>query len=281
MREPRSYCLLMMVLLMWQSPPANAADAGIQQAAPLSSPSPAATPAALHTAPAVVEDKAVHDTRVQIVAETSAVIGAPMSGRLEYFPLRDGERFEKNAVIARFDCSEQNGALAKAKAAYTGKSSIFSTHQKLQKLGTSSALEYQTAQAASAEAKADLEVAQSAADHCEVKAPFAGRVAAVSVRNEQFVQTGAPLLEILSDSSLELQMILPSAWLSWIKPGTPFDITVDETGRSYHAEITRLSGKVDAVSQSIKAYGKLTNPAPELLPGMSGRTSLTTPQAKP
>ena len=104
-----------------------------------------------------------------------------------------------------------------------------------------------------------------------------GRVGAIMVREFQHVSEGAPLLEILDDRNLEMELIVPSRWLAWLKPGLRFTVAVDETGHSYKAEIFRLSGKVDAVSQSIKVYGRLVEPAPELLPGMSGKAQLTPP----
>ena len=97
--------------------------------------------------------------------------------------------------------------------------------------------------------------------------------------NFQFVGVGAPLIEILSDKDLDLELIVPSLWLTWLKPGVPFDVAIDETGKTYPAKITRLSGKVDAVSRSIKIYGKIDNPADTLLPGMSGRALLSPPPA--
>jgi membrane fusion protein, multidrug efflux system len=230
------------------------------------------------TQPKETGKTARHDIRVQIVAETSAVIGAPMSGRLQYFPLRDGERFDNASLLARFACKEQEGMLDKAHAIFSGKKAVLATSQKLKQLGTASVLDYQVASSAVAEARADVETAEAVVSHCVVTAPFAGRVSNVFVRNHQFVQLGAPLLEVLSDTALELQIILPSSWLAWVKTGTKFDIEVDETGKRYHAEVTRFSGKVDAVSQSIKVYGKILDAAPELLPGMSGSALITPPQ---
>ena len=52
-------------------------------------------------------------------------------------------------------------------------------------------------------------------------------------------------------------------------------MTLNETNKSYQAEITRLGGKVDPVSQTIKVYGRIIDKAAELLPGMSGAVELT------
>ena len=218
-----------------------------------------------------------HDIRVQVVAHAAASLGSPMSGRLGEFPLRDGDRFQQGQVLARFVCGEQEGSLAHARALLTEKREILSTNSKLHSLGTGSGLEFHVAAAQVEEAVAEVQTAAAQVDNCTVKAPFPGRVANVSARPYQFVGISQPLLEILDDRALDLELIVPSRWLSWLRPGTPFAVTIEETGRAYGATIERMSGKVDAVSQSIKAYGRLTDPAPDLLAGMSGRAALEPP----
>lgn len=218
------------------------------------------------------------DIHVQVVARVAANLGAPMSGRLIEFPLRDGDRFDNGQLLARFDCGEQEGALAKAKALLREKREVLSTNSKLHSLGTSSGLEYQVAAAQVEEANADVQTVTAQVSHCMVKAPFAGRVASVTERAFQFVNLGAPLMEILDDRNLDLELIVPSRWLTWLTIGTKFTVSIDETATTYDAVVDRLAGKVDAVSQSIKLFGKLTRPSPQLLAGMSGRAMFERPQ---
>lgn len=217
------------------------------------------------------------EIRVQLVAETSATIGAPMSGRLAQFPLRDGDRFKQGQVIARFNCAEKESALAHARAVFDGRKTVNDSKQRLHALGTSSEVEYKVAQADEEQAAADLKTAQTLVDTCVVAAPFSGRVSATYTHNFQFLQTGAPMLDVLSDHNLDLELIVPSLWLTWLKPGSPFNVAIDESGKTYPATITRLSGKVDAVSRSIKVYGHIDSPPDTLLPGMSGRAIFTPP----
>jgi membrane fusion protein (multidrug efflux system) len=224
-----------------------------------------------------VGDADSRDVRVQVVAETSTTIGAPMAGRLVQFSLKDGDRFAEGQILAKFDCAEREGSLTHARAVLTGKRYILENKQQLRALGTGSDVEYQVAAADAQEAAADVAIAQTLVAECTVAAPFAGRVSGISVHNYQFVAAGAPLLDILNDRDLELEMILPSRWLAWLKLGTAYTVAIDETGRTYPAMLVRMSGKVDAVSRSIKVYGKLDQPAPDLLPGMSGRALLQPP----
>lgn len=220
---------------------------------------------------------AAPEVRAQVVAETSTTIGAPMSGRLNQFPLHDGERFKQGQVIARFVCAEKESTLMHARAVYDGRKTVNDSKQRLRALGTSSEVEYKVAESDEEEAAADVKTAQTVVDDCTVAAPFTGRVSAVYTHNFQFLQTGAPMLDVLSDKDLNVEMIVPSMWLTWLKPGSAFNVAIDETGKSYPATLVRLSGKVDAVSRSIKVYGRIDNPPDTLLPGMSGRALFTPP----
>ncbi|WP_297350995.1 efflux RND transporter periplasmic adaptor subunit [Paraburkholderia sp.] len=220
---------------------------------------------------------AAPEVRAQVVAETSTTIGAPMSGRLSQFPLHDGERFKQGQVIARFVCAEKESTLVHARAVYDGRKTVNDSKQRLRALGTSSEVEYKVAESDEEEAAADVKTAQTVVDNCTVAAPFTGRVSAVYTHNFQFLQTGAPMLDVLSDKNLNVEMIVPSMWLTWLKPGSAFNVAIDETGKSYPATLVRLSGKVDAVSRSIKVYGRIDNPPDTLLPGMSGRALFTPP----
>jgi membrane fusion protein, multidrug efflux system len=229
------------------------------------------------TMPAQDSSPKLRDIRVQIVARTSAVLGAPMAGRLAEFPLRDGDRFKKDQLVARFDCAVQQGALARTRAVLEEKRHVMDTNQRLRQLGTSSGMEFGVAEAQLHVAMADVATTGAIVDKCVLRAPFSGRAAGALVHENQFVTEGAPLIELLSDKELEVQMIVPSLWLSWLRTGAAFDIAVIETNRTYHAELTRISSKVDAISQSINVYGRITNPTDDLLPGMSGRALLSPP----
>ncbi len=207
---------------------------------------------------------------VQIVARATAPLAAPMSGQLVAFPFRDGDRIEAGKVLARFNCAQQEAIHVRARAELTKREDLLATQTRLKALNAYSKAEFSQAQNDVAVAKAELAVAQTGVDNCQVTAPFDGRVAGVSVRNFQFVQAGAPLIDLIDDGEIELEMVVSSMLLSWLKPGTPVRIHVGETQRDYDARITRVSGKVDAASQTIKVYGVLVGDAPGVLPGMSG-----------
>jgi multidrug efflux pump subunit AcrA (membrane-fusion protein) len=105
---------------------------------------------------------------------------------------------------------------------------------------------------------------------CSIAAPFAGRVAKRHVAAHQYVTPGVPLLDILETGQLELQMIVPSKWLAWLKPGAAFTVQVEELGKSFPAKVQRLGAQIDPVSQTVAVFGVMDGSHAGLLPGMSG-----------
>jgi membrane fusion protein, multidrug efflux system len=207
---------------------------------------------------------------VQVTARSTATIAAPMAGQLIEFPAADGDAITEGQVLARFNCAQQEAMYARARAELVKRQDILSTQKSLKALNAYSKSDYVVAQNDVEVAKADLALAQTSVDNCTIKAPFSGRVAGAPVRNFQFVQAGAPLLDVVDDRDLELEFIVPSVWLVWLKIGAVAQVQVSETQQTYDAKVTRISGKVDAASQTIKIYGRIDGDTSSLLPGMSG-----------
>jgi multidrug efflux pump subunit AcrA (membrane-fusion protein) len=77
-----------------------------------------------------------------------------------------------------------------------------------------------------------------------------------------------------------LEFIAPSKWSPWLLRNYRFQITVDETGRSYPAKVTRVGARIDSISQTFKVAAVIDGDYPELAPGMSGTLDIQAPQAK-
>jgi membrane fusion protein (multidrug efflux system) len=213
--------------------------------------------------------------RAQIKARESTQIASEMAGKINYLKIRDGERFNAGDVLVGFNCSQEEAQLNKAKATLEKKQKTHQVDKKLEKLKSISKLELEVAKAEEAEAKADVQVAEAIMEKCTIRAPFAGKVVDVTARAYQSVRPGDPLLEIISEKNLEVEFMAPSKSLPLLKPDNTFKVKLDETGHTHKAVIVRLGGRVDPVSQTIKAYGRIIDNTAEILPGMSGAIELT------
>jgi len=237
----------------------------------------ASPPARAQPADAPLVRALAPEIRAQVTPRRSTVIAAEIAGKIAELPLRDGDRFAEGDRLVGFDCAVNRNRLARAKAAHEKLQRIHETKSRLNEMRSVGLLEVDVAAAELAEAEAEMGLMRIMVERCTITAPFPGRVSAVHAKRFQFVGEGEPLLEILDDSTLEVEIIVPSPWLAFIAPGFGFQILLDETGRSYPAKVTRLSGRVDPVSQSIRVYGEITGSHAELMAGMSGRALISPP----
>lgn len=221
------------------------------------------------------------EIRAQLRARQHATLAAEMSGKITDLPVRDGESFRKGDRLVGFDCAAQRARQDQAAAAAQAATAKREVSGKLSQLNSISQLEVATAASGEAQAKAELALAGVLVQRCTIAAPYDGRVAGVEVQRYAFATEGAALISIYETGLFDIEMIVPSGWLSWLKPGLAFRLRVEETGSDHEAEITRLSGAVDPVSQSVRVYGRIKGETGTLRPGMSGSVVLTPPSTPP
>ncbi len=218
------------------------------------------------------------ELRAQLSPVRSTILSAEIPGKIDDLTVREGDRFTEGQRLVALDCGLHRARLDKAVAQEQAARRNFEVKVRLDRLRSISALELDTAAAELAAAEAESAVMRILTERCEIPAPFTGRVVEVKVKRHQYVAEGQELIEILDDRALEVEVMVPSRWLGWLAPGAPFTLRVDETGRDYPASVTRLSARIDPVSQSIKIFGTVSEGHDDLLPGMSGAARFTPPQ---
>lgn len=239
-------------------------------------PKPPPPPATTASAPANAGLEK-REIRAQLMPRRYTTLAAEIGAKVSHLPIPEGGSFRAGQTLIGFDCSLQQAQLNKARAALGAAEKTWNANKRLNELNSVGKVELEVSEAEVAKAKAEVASNTAVIAKCAVPAPFAGRVAEQKVREQQYVQPGQPLLEILDDSVLELEFIVPSRWLAWLKPGYGFQVKIDETGRIYPAKVQRLGARVDPVSQSVKLSAAIDGKFPELIAGMSGRVTLTPP----
>lgn len=199
-----------------------------------------------------------------------AVLHAQVQGRISELPYKEGQRFKKGHMLVQLDCDKYRAELAVAVAEHEVKDKVYKNNLELGKLNAISKVELDTSEAEAKKASAAIRVATVNVKGCKITAPFGGRVVSVMVNEHENVFPNDKLISLLDDSSLEIELVLPSSSLSWLKRRSPFTFMVDETRRSYPALVKEIGAEVDAASQTIKVMGMFKKSPPEVLAGMSG-----------
>lgn len=208
---------------------------------------------------------------------TTAVISSEISAQIEALNFKAGERFKKGDVLVEFDCAYYLAELAAARADAEYNKMQLENQQQLFKLNANSKIEVDLAAVDLKKARANVNVRNITVSRCKIKAPYNGRVIESQVNQYESVAKDQELLSILNDEMLEIEVIVPSNWLNWLKPSIIFDFLVDETGVAYPAEVVQLGAVVDPVSQTIPIKGVFKNKV-NVLSGMSGSAIFQIPE---
>jgi len=172
--------------------------------------------------------------------------------------------------LIAFDCSVKNAEASAARAAFQAAKAEYQSNLELQERSAVGELDVQLAKAKMNEGQAMWAAAKGRTKNCVIKAPFDGKVAALSVNEHEISTPDKPIMKIVGNKELELRLIVPSAWLSWLKADAPFTFQIDETSKEYIVSVTRIGAEIDAVSGTIEIFGKFTEDFADVLPGMSG-----------
>ncbi|MDH3209759.1 MAG: efflux RND transporter periplasmic adaptor subunit [Burkholderiaceae bacterium] len=219
------------------------------------------------------------DIRAQLVPRRYTTLAAEIEAKINRVTVQEGAAFKQGQVLVGFDCSLPQAQFNRARAVLAGAERTWAANQRLAELNAIGKVELDVSQVEVMKNQAEVAITSAVLAKCTVIAPFSGRVAEQRVRDQQYVQAGQPLLEIIDDSTLELKFLVPSKWLAWVKPGHAFQVLIDETMRSYPAKVLRVNARVDPVSQTVKLVAAIDGRFPDLIAGMSGQVDLASPPA--
>ncbi|GKW14417.1 hypothetical protein PEC301937_03670 [Pectobacterium carotovorum subsp. carotovorum] len=213
-----------------------------------------------------------------LVPLDQATLSSDLPGRIVEMPFKEGETFKKGDVLVRFDCAIYQAQLSASQAAARAAEAELSQNQQLAQLKSVGKHAVALSAAHLAQAQAESQVYQIQVNRCRINAPFDGQVVKRRAQTFESVAQGAPVLDVVNNRRLEINLLVSSRLLSVLKTGLPFTFTPDETGKALQATVTRLGARIDESSQTIGLTGTLAHPDQSLIAGMSGTAQF--PEAK-
>ena len=204
-----------------------------------------------------------------VTSGQEAVIASRMTALITAMPLDAGQSFGKGQLLASFDCSQMKAQLSAANAAAAAYRKTYDTNVELDQYKAIGTNEVAVSKANLGKASAEAQAIQAGIGQCAIYAPFSGTVVERTAHPHDVAASGQPLMKIQGAGDLEVELIIPSSWLTWVKPGTPFTFSIEETGGSVSGRIARLGAAVDPVSKTMRVTGAIEVQG-TVVPGMSG-----------
>jgi len=211
-----------------------------------------------------------HEARVLIRASNRIEYRNEIIAPLKEVAFLEGHQFKQGDTLVSFDCARYEAEEAAAKASVNAALIEYKTKRRLHKHQAAGKNEVALAAANASEAQAQLEVQKARNQSCKFNAPFDGRVVELNARAYEFPPSDKPIIVIINDSKLEMELIVSSQWLRWLTPKTAFEVSIDETGETGTGQIDRIAAEVDPVSQTVKLIASFMDKPASVLAGMSG-----------
>lgn len=203
-------------------------------------------------------------------AVDEAWLSSDIGAAIDKLPLKEGEAFKKGDLLISFDCAATEAQLAAASAKLQVENITLKNHKQLKAHNAIGQFDVDIAKARVDQSSAERNAIAVVAKRCDLFAPFDGKIAQLGVHLFEVPERNARMMQILDLTAMEVDMILPSDWLKWLKPGTKFEIAIDELGEAAPAEVVRVAAAVDPVSQTIKVVGRISGNTAKIQSGMSG-----------
>jgi membrane fusion protein, multidrug efflux system len=176
-------------------------------------------------------------------ARERATLTARVPGSVRTLPFREGDSVSAGAVVARIEDRALRAALAAAEADRDAAEADRARSATLLARGAATPREAEQANARAAAARSAAEAAREALGYAELRAPFAGRVAAQPASVGDVVMPGTPLVQIDGEGGLEAVATVDEDAVARLSPGAHLAVDVD--GQS-----SPIDGTIRAVAQS-------------------------------
>lgn len=201
-----------------------------------------------------------------------ATISTDLQARVSAVAVKEGAHFKAGDVLVEFDCRRHKAELAAVVAQRREAELALDNNLVLNQHRAIGKHEVEIAKVRVDKASGEADALKARVDDCRIVAPFDGRVAELGIHAFETPSPGKPFISIINDRELEIELIVPSDWLGWLRKDAVFEFTIDELKRAIPARVSDVGAAVDPVSQTIKIKAQFAAGADisGVLSGMSG-----------
>jgi RND family efflux transporter MFP subunit len=237
----------------------------------------ARAPVAVQTAPVEREEGSGRAAIPAVVrARERATLSARIPASVVELPYDEGDRVAAGAVVVRLhDAALRSGlqaAESAAQAAETDRTRVLALLER----GAATPREADESRARASASAAGVALARDNLAYAELRAPFAGTLAARHVDVGDVVSPGIPLVELEGRGALELRATVESDVAVLLKPGLVLEAVVDGQADPLPASVLAVSGSGDPATHRFEVRATLPE-TPGLRSGLFARLIAPSP----
>lgn len=179
------------------------------------------------------------------------------------------EEYRDKVKEAKAQLAQARAAMSKADSDFKRAKSLFSTQSMTAPEFDTYKKEYQTAHAAVAGAKAQLDQAELNLSYCKLKSPLAGVVLQRNIEVGALVTAGSVGFVVADVSAVKAVFGVPDVVLKHVKAGSPLSIaTASLPDRRFAEKVTSVAAAADSATRVFEVEVTVPNPQGLLKPDM-------------
>ena len=187
-----------------------------------------------------------------------------------------GQNVAKGQVLVELKATEQDAALAQARAREVQARQAYERWRKLSEQGYASAAAVDQYEAAWKSTRADVGAAEARLGDRVIRAPFAGVVGLSDIAPGAVISPGAAIVTLDDLSAVRVDFQVPDRFLSAVREGQALTATVDAwPDARFNGRVLRLDTRIDERTRALTARSEFTSSEGLLKPGMMLRVGVT------
>ncbi|WP_371056617.1 efflux RND transporter periplasmic adaptor subunit [Rhodosalinus sp. K401] len=215
----------------------------------------------------VAEGEGVPERDTQVRAETS--------GSVAEVPVRKGADVRAGDVIARIAPAQREADLARAEEELARARRDYENAETLLERGVATVDRVAETRAALAAAEAQLASAREALRDTAIRAPFDGRLEALTVESGEFVQAGGAVARVVDLDPLTVTVRVPQQILAGVQTDQAAEVRFI-TGETRPGTVSFVAAAADAETRTFAAEIEVENADGAIPAGLSARVRVPT-----
>ena len=224
--------------------------------------------------------------RVSPVVESELSFEVP--GRINHFPVKEGQWLEEGEVIARVDDRNFRAEVTSFQARLKAAQADYDRFTELLADGAVSQRDMETRRRNFEVAQSNLAIAEKALEDTELRAHFAGRVARKLAKDFQNVVAKEPIILLQDDRILEIKTDVPERALTTTDAAqlnvehltrqlSPRVSITSMPGSSFPAQLKEMATAANPATRTFEVTFSFEAEGVRILPGMTARVTVERP----
>lgn len=202
-----------------------------------------------------------------VLAQDEVQLQPEASGRITAINIKEGSTVAKGTLLLKINDADLQAQLSKLKPQLKVAQSNFTRVAELLKIKGVSQAEYDAAENAVSDIKADMALLEAQIAKTELRAPFSGRLGLRNVSLGAYISPNTIITSLQNLSQLKMDVTVPEKYASSIRIGDNMNCKVAGVDKPFNARVIAIEPNIDETTRNLKIRALIQNPITSLIPG--------------